>query len=81
MPMCAVADPTGGPSSRTAASHSGSIGGGQIDGLADPSSTVIVAFPGSAAFAPIQIGYSRALDTLDTVRGRVGYLSSPNLLW
>jgi outer membrane immunogenic protein len=52
-----------------------------FDGLADPSSTVIVAFPGSAAFVPFQTGYSRALDTLGTVRGRVGYLSSPNLLW
>jgi outer membrane immunogenic protein len=42
-----------------------------FDGLADPSSTVIVAFPGSAAFVPIQTGYSRALDTLGTVRERV----------
>jgi outer membrane immunogenic protein len=52
-----------------------------FDGLADRSSTVILAFPGSAAFAPFQTGYSRALDTLGTVRERVGYLSSPNLLW
>jgi outer membrane immunogenic protein len=52
-----------------------------FDGLADPASTVIVAFPGSAAISPLQTGYSRALDTLGTIRERVGYLSSPNLMW
>ena len=49
-------------------------------GIASPSSTVIAAFPGSAAFAPAQSGFARALDSLGTVRGRVGYLTSPSLL-
>jgi outer membrane immunogenic protein len=52
-----------------------------FDGLADPSSTVIAAFPGGGGFVPLQTGYARALDTLGTVRGRLGYLWSPSLLW
>jgi outer membrane immunogenic protein len=52
-----------------------------FDGLANPSSTVIAAFPGSAIFVPLQTGYARALDDLGTVRARLGYLSSPSLLW
>jgi outer membrane immunogenic protein len=48
-----------------------------FDGIASPSSTAIAAFPGNATFAPLQTGYARALDTLGTVRGRVGYLASP----
>ena len=51
-----------------------------FDGIASPSSTVIAAFPGNATFAPLQTGYARALDTLGTVRGRVGYLASPSWL-
>ena len=43
--------------------------------------TVISAFPGNAAIVPLQTGYARALDSLGTVRGRVGYLSSPSFLW
>jgi outer membrane immunogenic protein len=52
-----------------------------FDGIASPSTTVITAFPGSAAIVPLQTGYARALDSLGTVRARVGYLSSPSLLW
>jgi outer membrane immunogenic protein len=48
-----------------------------FDGLANSSSTVITAFPGNAALPPAQSGFARALDTLGTVRGRVGYLASP----
>jgi outer membrane immunogenic protein len=52
-----------------------------FDGLANPDSTVIAAFPGSAIFVPHQTGYTRALDDLGTVRARLGYLSSPSILW
>jgi outer membrane immunogenic protein len=52
-----------------------------FDGLANSSSTVITAFPGNAALPPAQSGFARALDTLGTVRARVGYLTSPSLLW
>jgi outer membrane immunogenic protein len=52
-----------------------------FDGIASPSTTVIAAFPGNAAFAPAQSGFARALDSLGTVRGRVGYLMSPSFLW
>jgi outer membrane immunogenic protein len=48
-----------------------------FDGIASPSSTVISAFPGNLAIAPLQTGYARALDSLGTVRGRAGYLMSP----
>ena len=51
-----------------------------FDGIASPSSTVINSFPGSAAVVPLQTGYARALDTLGTVRGRVGYLATPSWL-
>jgi outer membrane immunogenic protein len=37
-----------------------------FDGIASPSSTVVAAFPGNAAFAPAQSGFSRALDDLGT---------------
>jgi outer membrane immunogenic protein len=43
-----------------------------FDGLASPSTTVISAFPGNALLVPAQSGFARALDTLGTVRGRVG---------
>jgi outer membrane immunogenic protein len=52
-----------------------------FDGLANPSSTTVATFPGNAAFAPAQSGFARALDSLGTVRARVGYLTSPSLLW
>jgi outer membrane immunogenic protein len=38
------------------------------------------AFGGNAAFAPLSTTYSRELDALGTVRGRVGYLALPTLL-
>jgi outer membrane immunogenic protein len=46
-------------------------------GIASPSGTVIAGFSGNAALVPAQSGFSRALDDLGTVRGRVGYLASP----
>jgi outer membrane immunogenic protein len=52
-----------------------------FDGLADPSNTVVSAFPGGGGIVPFSSGFARALDNLGTVRGRVGYLSSPSLLW
>jgi outer membrane immunogenic protein len=51
-----------------------------FDGIASPSTTVITAFPGNAAFFPAQSGFARALDSLGTVRGRVGYLTFRDLL-
>ena len=49
--------------------------------IASPSTTVISAFPGTAVLAPLQTGYARALDSLGTVRARVGYLTGPEWLW
>jgi outer membrane immunogenic protein len=48
-----------------------------FDGIASPSSSVVSAFPGSATIVPLQTGFATALDTLGTVRGRVGYLATP----
>jgi outer membrane immunogenic protein len=77
-------------------SDSGFIGGGQIgynwqagpssvlgveadfDGTSAKSSTT-AAFP--AAFPGDATVYNRELDTLGTVRGRLGFLSSPGPLW
>jgi outer membrane immunogenic protein len=77
-------------------SDTGFIGGGQIgynwqvgpswvlgveadfDGTSAKSSTA-AAFP--AAFPGDSTVYNRELDTLGTVRGRLGFLSSPGLLW
>jgi outer membrane immunogenic protein len=50
-------------------------------GIASPSTTVVTAFPGNATFVPVQTGFARALDDLGTVRARIGYLTSPSLLW
>jgi outer membrane immunogenic protein len=75
---------------------SGFIGGGQIgynwevsnwvvglegdfDGVSAKKTTT-VAFPGSATFVPLTTTFSRELDWLSTVRGRVGILASPNVL-
>ena len=77
-------------------SVSGFIGGGQIgynwqvsnwlvglegdfDGVSAKKTTTVV-FPGSAAFVPFTTTYTRQLDWLSTVRGRVGVLASSNLL-
>jgi outer membrane immunogenic protein len=51
-----------------------------FDGTTAKSSTVAV-FPGGGGIVPLTTTYSRELDTLGTVRGRVGFLSSPGLLW
>jgi outer membrane immunogenic protein len=78
-------------------SHSGFIGGGQIgynwqaanwvwgieadfDGITNGSSTS--AFPNTGGlFGPFTTTFTGGLDSLGTVRGRVGLLSSPSLLW
>ena len=44
-------------------------------------SNVAVAFPGDAVIPPITTTYSRELDSVGTVRARLGYLSSSALLW
>jgi outer membrane immunogenic protein len=51
-----------------------------FDGLSAKSS-VAIAFPGNTIIPPITTTYSRELDSVGTVRGRLGYLSSPTLLW
>jgi outer membrane immunogenic protein len=43
-------------------------------------STSTAAFGGNAIFVPISTSYSRELDALGTVRGRVGFLAVPTLL-
>jgi outer membrane immunogenic protein len=75
---------------------SGFIGGGQIgynwqtgnfvagveadfDGVSAKHTTNAV-FPGSAVFLPITTTYTRQLDWLSTVRGRLGFTASPNVL-
>jgi outer membrane immunogenic protein len=44
-------------------------------------SSASAAFPGTAAFLPITTVYNREIDSLGTLRARVGYLSFPSLLW
>ncbi len=77
--------------------HSGFIGGGQVgynwqtanwvwgieadfDGLANSSSTTAFSHTGGV-FVPFTTTFTNGLDSLGTVRGRVGFLSSPALLW
>jgi outer membrane immunogenic protein len=43
--------------------------------------TATLAFPGGGGFVPFSGVFSRELDTLGTLRGKVGYLSAVNLLW
>jgi len=43
--------------------------------------SVAATYPGNAAFVPMTSVFTRQLDTLGTVRGRVGFLSSSYLLW
>jgi outer membrane immunogenic protein len=43
-------------------------------------STANAAFGGNAVFVPFSTSYSRELDALGTVRGRVGFLALPTLL-
>jgi outer membrane immunogenic protein len=50
-----------------------------VDGTTAKSSTT-AAFGGNAAFVPLSTSYSRELDVLGTVRGRVGFLALPTLL-
>jgi outer membrane immunogenic protein len=42
--------------------------------------TVNAVFPGSAFFLPITTTYTRQLDWLSTVRGRLGFTASPDVL-
>jgi outer membrane immunogenic protein len=79
-----------------AVSHSGFIGGGQIgyNWQLDPSwvwgieadfqGTTAKGSAGAVAISPLSqvtTVYSYELDNLGTVRARLGWLSSPNLLW
>jgi outer membrane immunogenic protein len=50
-----------------------------VDGTTAKSNTT-AAFGGNAAFVPLSTSYSRELDVLGTVRGRVGFLALPTLL-
>jgi outer membrane immunogenic protein len=77
-------------------SLSGFIGGGQVgynwqtgiwlvglegdfDGVSAKKTTTLV-IPGSVVFAPISTIYTRQLDWLSTIRGRVGVVASPDVL-
>jgi outer membrane immunogenic protein len=77
--------------------HSGFLGGGQIgynwlidtwilgvetdfDG-ASAKGSVSAAFPGTAAFAPITTAYNSEIDTLGTLRARLGLLWPASALW
>jgi outer membrane immunogenic protein len=51
-----------------------------FDGLSAKSS-VAVAFPGNTIIPPITTSYNRELDSVGTVRARLGYLSSATWLW
>jgi outer membrane immunogenic protein len=51
-----------------------------FDGLGKSSNTATFAFPGSAASVPFTSTFTSGLDTLGTVRGRIGYLWTPALL-
>jgi outer membrane immunogenic protein len=43
--------------------------------------TATAAFPGNSAFLPITTVYNSEIDSLGTVRARVGYLATPAVLW
>lgn len=47
----------------------------------DANGTATFVFPGDAAVPPITAVYNNNLNWLGTVRGRIGFLSSPGLLW
>src|SRR5271170_7910337 len=50
------------------------------DGISKYSTTSVFASPGSAAFPPFTTTFTSGLDTLGTVRGRLGWLWTPALL-
>jgi outer membrane immunogenic protein len=52
-----------------------------VDWAVNGSSDTMAVFPGSKTSVPLSTVYSTAMDTLGTVRPRVGYLSSQQLLW
>ncbi len=52
-----------------------------FDGIAKGSSDIGFSFPGSAAIAPMTTAYNAGMDSLGTVRARVGYLPSESILW
>jgi outer membrane immunogenic protein len=47
----------------------------------DANGNATFASPGNVAFPPISTIYTRNLNWIATVRGRIGFLSSPGLLW
>lgn len=51
-----------------------------IDGIANAKKTLTVAFPGSVAFVPFSTAYTREIDWLATVRGRLGIAVAPSFL-
>jgi outer membrane immunogenic protein len=51
-----------------------------FDGTANNSNTSTFAFPGSAAAVPFTTTFTNGLDTLGTVRARLGWLYTPALL-
>jgi len=52
-----------------------------FDGLSGTNGSFTSAFPGTPAIVPMSSTFSHELDTLGTLRGRLGFLSSPNWLW
>jgi outer membrane immunogenic protein len=52
-----------------------------FDGVSGAKSAASVAYPGFAGILPFTTTYSRELDSVGTLRGRFGYLSSAVLLW
>jgi outer membrane immunogenic protein len=52
-----------------------------FDGIAKGSSDTVYSFPGSSAFVPVNTVYNATMDSLGTVRARVGYLPSKDILW
>jgi outer membrane immunogenic protein len=52
-----------------------------FDGIAKGSTDAVYLFRGSGAFVPMSTAYSATMDSLGTVRARVGYLPTADLLW
>jgi outer membrane immunogenic protein len=52
-----------------------------FDGVTGGKSSVASSSPGSPIIVPTTSLFGRELDDIGTVRGRIGYLSSPGLLW
>jgi outer membrane immunogenic protein len=52
-----------------------------FDGEGGGSNSVTSGFSGGKGFGPVSTVFNRQLDTLGTVRGRVGYAVAPDQLW